>query len=130
VDESQFRYGKSAPIADTIGLPTPPAKPASGEHASGEHAHGILTEAAAIVRGDRNMIHGDKDRSFAVIAELWTTYLRGRAKFARGEPIHAIDVAQMMVLMKIARSIQEQPIRDHFTDQCRYSAIAGELAAA
>lgn len=89
-------------------------------------ASAILTEAARIVGGDRNTTHGEKERSFQVIANLWNKYLEGRKNGGR---ISARDVSQMMVLMKIARSIQGTPHPDHFLDQCGYSAIAGELAA-
>lgn len=88
----------------------------------------LLTEAAQIVAGPRNTTHGDKERSFAVIAEFWNCYLAGRARGA-DQRIREVDVAQMMVLMKIARSIQGEPIRDHFVDQAGYSAIAAELWA-
>jgi len=94
-------------------------------------AAAILREAAGIVEGARNSSHGDKERSFNVIANLWNDYLRGR-KVNEGlnfTPISAVDVAQMMVLMKIARSIQGTPILDHFLDASAYSAIAGELSS-
>lgn len=89
-------------------------------------AGGILTEAAAIVGGARNTTHGEKERSFQVIADLWNAYLNGRKR--QGD-ITPFDVAQFMVLLKIGRSIQGIAVRDHFTDAAGYSAIAGELAA-
>lgn len=85
----------------------------------------LLREAATIVDGDRNATHGDKERSFSVIAEFWQTYLDGRKVPG---PLNGRDVAQMMVLLKIARSIQGTPVKDHFTDECGYAAIAGECA--
>lgn len=89
-------------------------------------ATSILTEAANIVGGDRNSTHGDKERSFQVIANLWNAYLSGRK--TQGD-ITPFDVAQFMVLLKVARSIQGKPVRDHFVDAAGYSAIAGELVA-
>ena len=94
---------------------------------SGAVAGAILREAADVVEGDRNSTHGDKERSFTLIAEFWHAYLAGRK--VQG-PVSARDVAQMMVLLKVARSIQGTANRDHFFDQAGYSAIAGELAAA
>lgn len=88
----------------------------------------ILHEAARIVAGARNQTHGEKERSFAVVADLWSVYLNARK--APRAPISARDVAQMMVLMKVARSAQGEPVPDHFLDQAGYSAIAGELATA
>lgn len=93
---------------------------------SGETASSVLLEAADIVRGARNATHGDKERSFLAIAWLWNAYLESRP--LPGEEIRAFDVAQMMVLMKMARANQGQAIRDHFVDQAGYSAIAAELS--
>lgn len=92
---------------------------------SGSIAASILREAAQIVEGARNTTHGDKERSFELIATYWTAYLVGRREQGA---LSAIDVAQMMVLLKIARGQSGLFIRDHATDQCGYSAIAGELA--
>ncbi len=88
----------------------------------------ILTDAAAIVAGARNETHGEKERSFAVIARFWSVYLAGRSNGPACD-VSARDVAQMMVLLKIARSEQGIPVRDHFLDEAGYAAIAGELAA-
>ena len=99
---------------------------AAAPQPSGSAAHAILTEAASIVQGVRNATHGPKERSFAVIANLWNAYLDGRKG---GDPVTAFDVAQMMTLLKIARSIQGTPARDHFVDGAGYQGIAGELAA-
>lgn len=88
-------------------------------------AYDILREAESIVEGTRNETHGQKERSFQMIGELWSIYLNSRA-----DPycVSARDVSMMMVLMKIARSVQGTPVRDHFLDCCGYAAIAGELA--
>lgn len=87
-------------------------------------AASILEEAAGIVVGSRSATHGDKERSFQVIANLWEAYITGRKIDG---PITPFDVAQMMVLLKIARSIQGTMVRDHAVDACGYAAIAGEL---
>ncbi len=85
----------------------------------------ILAEARQIVNGARDQAHGRKERSFEVIAKLWNVYLDGRLE--KG-PITPINVAQMMELLKIARSIQGTFVRDHAVDSAGYAAIAGELA--
>ncbi len=97
----------------------PPAK-------SGTVAADILHEAAKIVEGDRNATHGDKERSFEMIADFWGTYLRDSNGVLR-VALTGRDVAQMMVLMKVARANCGTPVRDHFVDQAGYSGIAGEL---
>ncbi len=92
--------------------------------ASGDVAASILTEAADIVAGARNATHGDKERSFEAIAGLWNAYLGARKD---GGPITARDVAWMMTCLKMARSVQGKPVRDHFVDGAGYAAIAGEV---
>lgn len=83
-------------------------------------AASILTEAATIVDGARQQTHGDRERSFGMIAALWSAYL--------GANVNPIDVAQMMVLLKVARGKCGKMVKDHQVDQCGYSALAGELA--
>jgi hypothetical protein len=91
---------------------------------SGAEAGSILTEAADIVQGARNATHGDKERSFQAIAEMWQAYLDARKD---GGIITAVDVAWMMTLLKIVRSVQGQFVRDHAVDAAGYAAIAGEI---
>ena len=90
---------------------------------SGTYAARLLREAADIVGGARNKTHGDKERSFQGIADLWNAYRANRSRL----PITAGDVAVMMVLMKAARTAHGVPLRDHFVDMAGYAAIAGEL---
>lgn len=111
-------HGPSDPADPTPDLP--PRK-----EVDGVVAHSILTEAAGIVVGDRHTTHGQKERSFQVIADFWNAYIQGRRE--PNDPLTPRDVSQLMVLLKIARSIQGQAVRDHFVDQCGYAAIAGEL---
>lgn len=85
----------------------------------------ILTRAAKIVGGARNVTHGTKERSFQVIADLWNAYIQGLPSVV----LSPRDVAQLMVLMKVGRSLAGDPIEDHFLDAAGYAAIAGELAA-
>jgi hypothetical protein len=92
-------------------------------NASGTYAARLLRDAADIVEGARNRTHGDKERSFQSIADLWNAYRATRSRL----PITAADVAVMMVLLKVARTAHGIPIPDHFTDMAGYAAIAGEL---
>ena len=90
-------------------------------------AGGILREAAHVVDGNRNAVHGNKEHSFEAIAALWNVYLDQRPE----GPAHRLcapDVAWMMVLLKIARSQHGLPVRDHFLDAAGYAAIAGQLS--
>ncbi len=89
----------------------------------------ILREAADIVDGQRNKTHGARERSFQAIADLWNTYLRHARLLHSEDGLIDVDVAQMMVLLKIARSLTGEPIADHFVDAAGYSGVAGELAS-
>jgi len=96
-------------------------------------AHTLLIEAASVVAGPRNYTHGDKVTSFQHIANIWNTYLAARQMPPEGKPDHRItssDVAQMMVLLKIIRSVAGTPVRDHYLDEAGYAAIAGEISSA
>lgn len=83
-------------------------------------AGATLKEAASIVDGCRNKTHGKKERSFNMIAKLWSVYL--------GYKVTPVDVAECMSLMKKARYKCGTPSHDHFVDDAGYVGIASELA--
>lgn len=96
----------------------------------------ILTHAATLVGGDRAKSHGPKDVNHIAIAELWNAYLRNAGviisnDMGGSQHLNAHDVAQMMVLLKIART-QSGGVHnpDNYVDGAGYMAIAGELADA
>lgn len=84
----------------------------------------ICETAANLVAGDRDRQHGAKERNFANIARLWNAFLEGRCV----PPISPAEVANMMVLMKVARTLSGQHNPDDYIDACGYAACAGELA--
>ena len=83
-------------------------------------ASDILLEAEKIVTGSRQQTHGEKERSFADAAALWSAY--------KGVDFSPRDVAEMMILLKIARAKSGTPIPDHFIDMAGYAGLAGEMA--
>ena len=87
----------------------------------------LLRETATAVDGPRNQTHGDKSLSFDVIAQGWQWYLDSRKN---QDPLNGRDVAQMMVILKIARSIVGEPVKDHFADESGYAAIAWQCELA
>ena len=87
-------------------------------------AAAILDRARSIVTGDRRTTHGAPERCFGTIAAFWRIYLD-----AIGRPVQPHDVAQMMVLLKVARSTSGTFHADDYEDACGYAALAGELAA-
>ena len=88
----------------------------------------ILREAARIVCGDRNEQYGEPEDSFRAIAEFWETYVRERC-VSKGATvcIQEADVAMMMVLLKVARTIGGTKA-DTYIDIAGYAACAGEIA--
>lgn len=88
----------------------------------------ILTTAAGIVEGSRQQTHGQKERSFDTIASLWNAYLWRRG-ITTSRLIECVDVAHMMMLLKLARAIEgDSSHEDHYIDGAAYFALAGELA--
>lgn len=82
----------------------------------------ILQTACDLINGDRAREYGDAYLNHARIAALWTTYIRSKP-----DDLTPVDVAMMLVLMKVARSI-ETPKDDSFIDIAGYAALAGEMA--
>ena len=82
----------------------------------------ILQTACDLINGDRAQEYGDAYLNHARIAALWTTYVRSKP-----DDLTPVDVAMMLVLMKVARSI-ETPKDDSFVDIAGYAALAGEMA--
>ena len=83
----------------------------------------ILKQASDIAQGKRSQ-HG-AENSFAMIARLWSAYLQEAASMPVS--ITEVDVAQLMVLLKVARSVCGGHNLDNYTDQAGYSAWAGHL---
>jgi hypothetical protein len=76
--------------------------------------------AGDMVSNDRASAHGDANRCFDIVARLWSQYLLTN--------IAGNQVPIMMVLLKIARSMNGNFNKDDYIDMCGYSALAGEMA--
>lgn len=88
-------------------------------------AEKVLLDAGDAVR-QRLKAHGHTERSFKMIGELWCVYIT-HAFTIRGETvIQPRDVAQMMALVKIARSVYGYS-EDNFVDNAGYTALAAML---
>ena len=86
-----------------------------------------LDEAKKCVCTDRNQQYGEPEQNFAVIAQLWQTYLRAAAD----ENIEILprDVATMMVLFKVGRvATADSAKADSFVDMAGYAACGCEIA--
>ncbi len=79
----------------------------------------ILETAIKIVTTDRDKQYGDPEDNFSTIANMWSAYLR--------KNIDAIDVAAMMILLKVARVGSGQAKDDNWIDIAGYAACGGEI---
>lgn len=89
----------------------------------------LMAKAHQAVIKDRPGVHGSAQMSFQMIAEMWTVYMR-HATIARDgdSKITAVDVLQMMSLLKKARAIFGDVTNDdNFIDDLGYTALAGML---
>ncbi len=86
----------------------------------------ILEKTKKLVSESRHDKHGDKTINHENIARLWTGYLQNKFKLAL--IILPEDVANLMVLLKIARTQAGQFNIDDQVDACGYAAISGEIA--
>jgi hypothetical protein len=82
----------------------------------------ILSKAKAIINGERQGTYGDAEDSFQTIADMWSAYLNTE--------ILSEDVANMMILMKVARNSSGVYKDDNWIDICGYAALGGEIQAA
>lgn len=82
----------------------------------------ILSRAKSIINGERQGTYGDAEDSFQIIADMWSAYLNTE--------ILSEDVANMMILMKVARNSSGVYKDDNWIDICGYAALGGEIQAA
>ena len=86
----------------------------------------ILKKTEKLVSESRHDKHGDKVVNHENISRLWTGYLQNKTKL--NLVILPEDVANMMVLLKIARTQAGHFNIDDHVDACGYAAISGEIA--
>jgi hypothetical protein len=75
----------------------------------------ILEEAKDIIYGDREKTYGHPAKNLANISKYWSVYL--------DKEVSAQDVAIMMVLLKIARLMNQPDHRDSLLDGLAYFAL-------
>lgn len=80
----------------------------------------ILDAAKHCVCGDREQDYGTPENSFSNIAALWGAYL--------GTPITPVDVAAMMITLKVGRIAGGSLSQDNWVDIAGYAACGGEIA--
>lgn len=90
----------------------------------------ILQEAEKIIYDDREKTYGDPGKNLRAISNLWEMYLFERGVMsADSDSLRAEDVAQMMILLKVARLINTPTHRDSLVDICGYAALIERVQA-
>lgn len=80
----------------------------------------LILEAAEKAVNERHLAYGSPARNFKRIADLWAAYL--------GHEVSMTDVANLMILVKIAR-LQETPAHtDSLVDIAGYAQCTAELS--
>ncbi|QOP65919.1 hypothetical protein SEA_STLSCUM_56 [Mycobacterium phage STLscum] len=79
----------------------------------------ILEEAQRLIHGPRNKNYGHPRENFDDIAELFSAYLE--------RPITDLDVANLMILVKVARVKGTGYHRDSYTDIAGYAGCAARI---
>lgn len=81
----------------------------------------VLLEAAALIDGDRNVSYGTPTQNFTNIAALWNTRFAHMLK----SDFTAADVADAMILLKVARNIAGTK-KDNWVDIAGYAGCGYE----
>lgn len=87
-----------------------------------------LETAKNIVNGDRQENYGKPESNFKNISELWTTYFNMAKNTEDWIDISPTDVANMMILMKMARLMNKPDHEDSWIDIAGYAANGCELS--
>ena len=85
-------------------------------------ARAVLDAARLAVTSDRNKQYGEPEDNFRNIAQAWNSYLDSKYKIC--PHITPIDVAYMMILMKVCRATTSPHNIDHQIDIAGYAACA------
>lgn len=83
-----------------------------------------LKTADELIHGERHEIYGDARTDFRRIANLWNAYLNNKPINSQYQIyLDEMDVAILMVLLKIAREQGPVHYPDNAIDACGYLAL-------
>ena len=88
----------------------------------------LLSQAMAITSRDRNKAYGDPENNFRNIAVYWSQHLT--ASTGIEITVTPMDVASMMMLMKLARLSTNPTHWDSLLDVAGYAACGADCIAA
>lgn len=84
----------------------------------------LLEEVAGIVSGARNRDYGPPGVNLDQrTAALWNVYL----STAPYEQLDGVDVCNLMILLKMARIMEDRHVKDNYADMAGYAAAAWEI---
>jgi hypothetical protein len=84
----------------------------------------LLNEVEQTIK-TRTEVHGEVENNFTEIARYWNVYLENENKLF--ESIEAEDVAEMMALLKLARSQSGEYNEDDYRDRLGYVLFANNI---
>jgi prophage DNA circulation protein len=85
----------------------------------------ILDDAKEIIYGDRERTYGRPEFNLTSIAEFWRLYLERKHNVLVA--LMPADVAYMMVLLKLARLMNQDDHRDSQVDAVGYMALIDRI---
>jgi hypothetical protein len=86
----------------------------------------LLKEIAEIVGGERSKDYGPPSLNLDYrTATLWNAYLKVAAPAY--DSLDGVDVCNMMILLKIARIVEDGKVKDNYADIAGYAAAAWEI---
>lgn len=83
----------------------------------------LLQEAEELINGQRKEDYGDAKACFKRIAAFWSDYLCHRDH----SELSCHDVANMMILLKVARDANNPGQRQNHTDIAGYSGLTERI---
>ncbi len=96
-----------------------------------------LLETHKIITGERQDSYGAPENSFNLITNLWNAYLSADQERLSNldsdsdsvtiYSLDPVDVANLMILFKVARLLGQTPTRDTYLDIQGYAAIAADI---
>ena len=87
---------------------------------SAANREAVLAAALAAVNGERNQSYDEPEDNFGRTAQLWSAYLTVE--------VTAIDVAVLMVLLKVARLMHTPGHVDSWVDIAGYAACGADVS--
>ena len=84
----------------------------------------IVEKVCECILKDRQNTYGKPEDNFQTIADFWNTYLQIKDDYFK---LTKQDVANMMILLKVARMSSSPEHLDNYIDAAGYAVIAGSF---